>query len=101
MDNLSHDKEGQKICIQREMGKLGAMSEKENRKEVEWVSGSGREQISLVGETLYKTQHPDSYRLFAHVDEVKAAILQKKPQGFLILIKGSNSNRLVQTVDVL
>ncbi len=101
LDNFRLIKAEHKMCILGQMGELGAVSEEEHQKVVDLVSECGFEQVWLVGENFAKTQHPDSYRLFAHVDEVKAAILQKKPQGFLILIKGSNSNRLVQTVDVL
>ena len=33
--------------------------------------------------------------------EVKAAIAENRPEGCYILIKGSNSNKLVQTVELL
>lgn len=101
LDNFRLIKAAHKMCILGQMGELGAVSEEEHQKVVDLVGECGFEQVWLVGENFAKTQHPDCYRLFANVEEVKAAIQQKKPQGFLILIKGSNSNRLVQTVDVL
>lgn len=101
LDNFRLIKAAHKMCILGQMGELGAVSEEEHQKVVDLVGECGFEQVWLVGENFAKTQHPDSYRLFANVEEVEAAIQQKKPQGFLILIKGSNSNRLVQTVDVL
>lgn len=101
LDNFRLIKAAHKMCILGQMGELGAVSEEEHQKVVDLVGECGFEQVWLVGENFAKTQHPDCYRLFANVEEVKVAIQQKKPQGFLILIKGSNSNRLVQTVDVL
>ena len=89
------------MCILGQMGELGDVSEEEHQKVIDLIGECGFEQVWLVGENFAKTQHPDSYRLFKNVDEVKAAIQEKKPQGFLILIKGSNSNKLVQTVDLL
>ena len=57
------------------------------------------ETIWLVGENFAKTQHPAEWKVFADVEEVKKAIAANKPKGNLILIKGSNSNKLVQTVE--
>ncbi|MDE6722131.1 MAG: UDP-N-acetylmuramoyl-tripeptide--D-alanyl-D-alanine ligase [Bacteroidaceae bacterium] len=101
LDNFRLIRAEHKMCILGQMGELGAVSEEEHQKIVDLVGECGFEQVWLVGENFAKTQHSDCYRLFANVEEVKASIQQKKPQGFLILIKGSNSNRLVQTIDVL
>ncbi|MDE7117789.1 MAG: UDP-N-acetylmuramoyl-tripeptide--D-alanyl-D-alanine ligase [Bacteroidaceae bacterium] len=101
LDNFRLIRAEHKMCILGQMGELGAVSEEEHQKVVDLVGECGFEQVWLVGENFAKTQHPDRYRLFANVEEVKATIQQKKPQGFLILIKGSNSNKLVQTVDLL
>jgi UDP-N-acetylmuramoyl-tripeptide--D-alanyl-D-alanine ligase len=101
LDNFRLIKADHKMCILGQMGELGAVSEEEHQKVIDQIGECGFEQVWLVGENFAKTHHPDCYRLFAHVDEVKAAIAQQKPQGFLILIKGSNSNRLVQTVELL
>lgn len=101
LDNFRLIPSDHKMCILGQMGELGDVSEEEHQKVIDLIGECGFEQVWLVGENFAKTQHPDSYRLFKNVDEVKAAIQEKKPQGFLILIKGSNSNKLVQTVDLL
>ena len=101
LDNFRLIPSDHKMCILGQMGELGAVSEEEHQKVIDLIGECGFEQVWLVGENFAKTQHPDCYRLFKNVDEVKAAIQEKKPQGFLILIKGSNSNKLVQTVDLL
>ena len=90
-----------KMCILGQMGELGDVSEEEHQKVIDLLGDCGFEKVWLVGENFAKTAHPAHYRLFANVEEVKAAIATEKPQGYLILIKGSNSNKLVQTVERL
>ena len=90
-----------KMCILGQMGELGDVSEEEHQKVIDLLGDCGFETVWLVGENFAKTNHPAHYRLFANVEEVKAAIATEKPQGYLILIKGSNSNKLVQTVELL
>ena len=89
------------MCIRGQMGELGDVSEEEHQKVIDLLGDCGFEKVWLVGENFAKTAHPAHYRLFANVEEVKAAIATEKPQGYLILIKGSNSNKLVQTVERL
>ena len=55
--------------------------------------------VWLVGSEFASVESP--YRKFANVDEVKAAIAAEQPQGYYILIKGSNSNRLFQLPELL
>ncbi len=101
LDNFRLIPADHKMCILGQMGELGAVSEEEHQKVIDQLGEGGFEQVWLVGENFAKTHHPDQYRLFANVEEVKAAIATQKPQGYLILIKGSNSNKLVQTVELL
>jgi UDP-N-acetylmuramoyl-tripeptide--D-alanyl-D-alanine ligase len=101
LDNFRLIKENHKMCILGQMGELGETSEEEHQKMVDLLGECGFEKVWLVGENFAKTQHPADYQLFANVEEVKAAISKQKPQGYLILIKGSNSNKLVQTVELL
>jgi UDP-N-acetylmuramoyl-tripeptide--D-alanyl-D-alanine ligase len=101
LDNFRLIPADHKMCILGQMGELGDVSDEEHQKVIEQIGEGGFEQVWLVGENFTKTQHPAQYRLFANVDEVKAAIATQKPQGYLILIKGSNSNKLVQTVELL
>ena len=101
LDNFRLIKENHKMCILGQMGELGETSEEEHQKMVDLLGECGFEKVWLVGENFAKTQHPADYQLFANVEEVKAAISKQKPQGYLILIKGSNSNKLVQIVELL
>jgi len=101
LDNFRLIPADHKMCILGQMGELGNASEEEHQKVIDLIGTCGFETVWLVGENFAKTQHPADYRLFANVDEVKAAISTQKPQGNLILIKGSNSNKLVQTVELL
>ena len=101
LDNFRLIKAEHKMCILGQMGELGDVSNEEHQKVVNLVGECGFEQVWLVGENFAQTDHPVSYRLFANVEDVKTALAEKKPQGFLILIKGSNSNKLVQTVELL
>ena len=101
LDNFRLIKAEHKMCILGQMGELGNVSEEEHQKVIDLLGDCGFEKVWLVGENFAKTAHPAHYRLFANVEEVKAAIATEKPQGYLILIKGSNSNKLVQTVELL
>jgi UDP-N-acetylmuramoyl-tripeptide--D-alanyl-D-alanine ligase len=44
---------------------------------------------------------PCSFRKFHDVEEVKAAIRDRQPQDYYILIKGSNAVRLFQLPELL
>ena len=101
LDNFHLMKADHKMCILGQMGELGDVSAEEHQKVVNLLEGYGIDTVWLVGDEFAKTQHPADYRLFANVEEVKAEIAAHKPQGYLILIKGSNSNKLVQTVELL
>ena len=101
LDNFRLIKSEHKMCILGQMGELGEVSDEEHQKVIDLIGEGGFEQVWLVGENFAKTSHPADYRLFANVEEVKTAIATQKPKGFLILIKGSNSNKLVQTVELL
>ena len=101
LDNFRLIQADHKMCILGQMGELGDVSEEEHQKVIDLIGEGDFEQVWLVGDNFAKTRHPANYRLFANVEEVKTAISTQKPRGFLILIKGSNSNKLVQTVELL
>lgn len=101
LDNFRLIKAEHKMCILGDMKELGEASLEEHQKIVDMLPSCGFEEVWLVGDEFAKTSHPDSYRMFANVDDAKAAITDKQPQGHVILIKGSNSTHLVQTVELL
>lgn len=101
LDNFRLIKADHKMCILGQMGELGDTSDEEHQKVIDRLQASDIESVWLVGEAFAKTHHPSHYRLLANVEEVKATIATCKPQGHLILIKGSNSNKLAQIVELL
>ena len=101
LDNFSLIPDNHKMCIHGDMKELGEASNEEHQKVVDRLTECRFEEVWLVGEEFAKTVHPESYRIFADVNEVKTAIATCQPQGKLILIKGSNSTKLVQTVEML
>ena len=88
-----------KMVILGEMRELGKSSRKEHQKLVAQLAECNFDEVWLVGDEF--SDLPGSYRHFHDVDEVKAAIANSKPQGYTILIKGSNSTRLYQLPELL
>ena len=99
LDNFRLMEVSPKMAILGEMRELGNSSHKEHQKLVAQLAESGLDQIWLVGDEF--TDLPSSYRHFHNVEEVKAAIAERQPQGYYILIKGSNSTRLYQLPELL
>ena len=89
----------QKMVILGDMLELGPTSVEEHQKVVNMLQDAGMEHVWLVGHEFASTRN--SYRTFANVDEVKAELQTKCPEGRLILIKGSNSTRLHQLPPLL
>ena len=88
-----------KMAILGEMRELGNSSHKEHQKLVAQLAESGLDEVWLVGDEF--TDLPTTYRHFHDVEEVKTAIAEHKPEGYYILIKGSNSTRLFQLPELL
>lgn len=83
-----------KFAILGDMRELGAVSDEEHQKVVDMLAHTGFDEVWLVGEEFGKTN--TTFRTFANVEEVKAAIAEKQPEGYYILIKGSNGIKLFQ-----
>lgn len=95
LDNFKVMKAEHKMCILGAMKELGDASAEEHAKIVEKVQASDFEEVWLVGEEFGSAMtHKD-------IDAVKASITAAKPVGKTILIKGSNSTKLIQAVDLL
>ena len=88
-----------KMAILGMMGELGNSSRKEHQKVVAQLAPLGLDEVWLVGSEFAGIDCP--YRKFADVEEVKAAIAARQPQGYYILIKGSNSVKLFQLPELL
>lgn len=88
-----------KMVILGDMKELGEASREEHQKVVDYLKECGFDRVVLVGPEFAAATH--SYQTFQHVDEVLADIQMHKPQGYYILIKGSNSMKLSQLPEYL
>ena len=99
LDNFSLIQADHKMAILGQMGELGEESDKEHRLLVDRLQSSGYDEVWLVGDNFRDIPCP--FRKFHDVEEVKAAIASDCPEGYYILIKGSNSNKLFQLPELL
>ena len=88
-----------KMVILGDMKELGEASREEHQKVVDYLKECGFDRVVLVGPEFAAATH--SYQTFQHVDEALADIRIHKPQGYYILIKGSNSMKLSQLPEYL
>ena len=99
LENFSLIQADRKMAILGQMGELGTESDKEHRQMVNYLKQAGYDEVWLVGDNFKDI--PCAFRKFHDVEEVKAAILEHSPEGYYILIKGSNSNKLFQLPELL
>ena len=88
-----------KMAILGDMRELGDVSGEEHQKVVDFLQDAGITNVWLVGNEFGKTRC--GFRKFGNVDEVKAAIMKERPEGFYLLIKGSNGIKLFQLPELL
>ena len=103
IDNFRLMEVSPKMSILGKMGELGDVCEEEHQKVVTMLEEAHFDEVWLVGDEYFTTQHSSltNLRLFHDVEEVKAAIAEKQPQHRYILIKGSNSVKLFQLPELL
>ena len=99
LDNFSLMQVSPKMAILGEMRELGASSAEEHQRIVERLANCPFDMVWLVGSEFATIDCP--YRKFANVEEVKAALAPDCPQGYYILIKGSNGTKLFQLPELL
>lgn len=99
LTNFRDMKVAPKMAVLGDMKELGAGSQEEHRKVVDFLQECRFEDVWLVGEQFAGVH--SSFRTFADVEEVKNAIRECVPQGYYILIKGSNSMKLSQLAELL
>ena len=66
---------------------------------IDFLIANGFDSVWLVGETFANLDAP--YRKFSNVEEVKIVLETERPEGYYILIKGSNGNRLFELPPLL
>ncbi len=99
LTNFRDMKVAPKMVILGDMKELGEGSLEEHRKVVDFLVTCGFEQVWLVGKEFAATE--TAFRQFVDVEEVKATVAAEKPEGYAILVKGSNSMKLSQLADCL
>ena len=104
IDNFKRMEVSPKMAILGKMGELGAVSEEEHLKVVQMLADAGFDEVWLVGDEFEKAHSQFSIfnsQFFHDVEAVKAAIAKQQPQHKYILIKGSNSVKLIQLPELL
>ena len=99
LDNFRLVEAEHKMAILGAMRELGEVSDEEHQRIVDFIGTLGLEQVWLVGEEFDRARC--DYRRFHDVEEVKAALKTERPEGYTILIKGSNSTKLYQLPELL
>lgn len=91
-----------KMVILGEMRELGETSLEEHRRLLHLLAENGPRTAWLVGDEFREAAGTDStYRLFHDVEEVKEQLRREPLEGYTILIKGSNGNRLFELPELL
>lgn len=102
IDNFKLMEVSPKMAVIGKMGELGDVSEEEHQKVVDMLADARFDKVWLVGDEYAATNRATlTAQLFHDVEDVKAAIASEQPQGYYILIKGSNSNKLFELPDLL
>ena len=97
LTNFQFVEEPQKMVILGEMRELGEESLAEHRHVLRRLADDHLSQIWLVGEEFRRAAGEDTpFRFFHDVDEVKQQLQAEPIEGYTILIKGSNGNRLYE-----
>lgn len=99
IDNFSRMECGPKMAIIGDMRELGNASAAEHQRVADALAGAGLDCVWLVGEEFGRTD--SHFRKFGDVSEVKAEIARHRPEGYTILIKGSNGMRLFELPQLL
>jgi len=99
LENFSLIEAPQKMLILGDMRELGSASAEEHQRIVSYIETMNVGDVWLVGPEFQKTDH--HFRTFTDVEAVKAEISKCRPEGRLILIKGSNGTRLYQLPELL
>jgi UDP-N-acetylmuramoyl-tripeptide--D-alanyl-D-alanine ligase len=94
LENFSQIEAPHKMLILGDMRELGEASQEEHQRIANYISTMQVDEVWLVGEEFAKADHP--FRSFSDVEAVKAELAAHRPEGRLILVKGSNGTRLYQ-----
>lgn len=93
LDNFGRMDVSPKMAILGDMRELGDASEEEHRRVVDMLRRLHFDKVWLVGSEFLRLDDCP-FRRFRNVEEVEAAIRAEQPEGYHILIKGSNGDKL-------
>jgi UDP-N-acetylmuramoyl-tripeptide--D-alanyl-D-alanine ligase len=99
LENFARMAVPRKMAILGDMKELGEATATAHQEVVDLLEACGLDEVWLVGEAFARTRH--TQRTFADVDQVKVALQETLPEGYCILIKGSNSMKLATLVTYL
>ena len=99
IDNFELMEASRKMLILGDMKELGEATATAHQEVVNRLGECHFDEIWLVGTAFAATRH--TQRTFADAEEVKATLQAYRPEGFHILIKGSNSMKLASLTEWL
>ena len=99
LDNFARMAVPRKMAILGDMKELGDATADAHQEVVDRLATCGFDEVWLVGEAFAKTEH--GQRTFVDVEAVKNFLQESMPEGYYILIKGSNSMKLASLGSLL
>lgn len=99
LTNFRDMKAEKKMVILGDMKELGTVSREEHQKVADFLQQAAFDEVVLVGTEFAAVQHP--FRSFANAEELAEELHQQCPEGYTILVKGSNSMKLAALQDCL
>ena len=99
LENFRQMQVPHRMVILGDMKELGKSSIEEHQKVITYLKTCPFERIVLVGPEFAAI--PSGYEHYQDVYQLIETLKQEKPEGYTILIKGSNSMKLSQLPDYL
>ena len=99
LNNFRDMEVSNKMAIIGQMGELGEVSREEHGKIINMLKKCRFDKVWLVGEEYADIKC--HFRKFHDVEEIKQAITEEQPEGYYILIKGSNAVKLYELPPLL
>ncbi len=100
LSNFSNIKKEHKALILGDMRELGADSNTEHQKVIDYIKGQDFEKVYLIGEN-FKHINSNGYPCFKDVLELNNYLSENPLLNYYILIKGSRGNELEKSLELL
>lgn len=97
--NFAQMQVSSKFALLGDMRELGADSQAEHQKVVDFLRDAKFDEVWLVGSEFQKVA--GSFRSFSDVDSAIEALRAERPEGYYILVKGSNGIKLSKALPEL